>query len=117
MRVLFDTGSQRSFITAKAVSRLGLRPVRKEKLEIKAFGRKEAEEEMRHVVKLSLLGTQGEKKGSIEAFVVDDIANISNVHVETIKKQYAHLKTVYVSDVTRHEDTLEIMCLVGSDFF
>ena len=117
VRVLFDAGSQKSFITAKAVGRLGLRPVRKEKLGIKAFGRKEAEEEMRDVVELSLLGPQGEKKVSIEAFVVDDIATISNVHVEIVKKQYVHLKNVYFSDVSRYEDTLEIDCLVGSDFF
>ena len=117
VRVLFDTGSQMSFITAKAVGRLGLRPVRKEKLGIKAFGRKEAEEENRDVVELSLLGPQGEKKVSIEAFVVDDIATISNVHVAIVKKQYVHLKNVYFSDVSRYEDTLEIDCLVGSNFF
>ena len=117
VRVLFDTGSQKSFITAKAVGRLGLRPVRKENLGIKAFGRKEAEEGMRDVIELSLLGPQGEKKVSIEAFVVEDIATISNVHVEIVKKQYAHLKNVYFSDVSRYEDTLEIDCLVGSDFF
>jgi len=51
---------------------------------------------MRGVVKLSLLCTQGEQKVSIEAFVVDDIDSISNVHVETIKKQYAHLKSVFL---------------------
>ena len=60
--MLYDTGSQKTFITAKAVGRFGLRPVRKEKIGIKAFGRNEAEVEMRDVVELSLLGPQRERE-------------------------------------------------------
>ena len=37
VRVLFDTGSHKSFITARAVETLGLRPVSREKLAIKAL--------------------------------------------------------------------------------
>ena len=43
VRVLFDTGSQKSFITERAVRKHGLRPVRKEELGIKAFGSTEAD--------------------------------------------------------------------------
>ena len=115
VRVLFDSGSHKSFVTAKAVDRLGLRPVRKERLGIKAFGRNDAEVEMREVVQFSLGSMQGEKKVKIEAFVVNDIASIPNVHVERVKKKYPHLVNVYFSDVSRC-DTLEVGCLVGSDY-
>ena len=43
VRVLFDTGSHKSFVTDEAVCKLGLRPVRKEKLGIRAFGQRERE--------------------------------------------------------------------------
>ena len=68
VRVLFDTGSHKSFITVKAVSILGLRPVRKECLRIK-----------------------GENVILVEALVVNDISDIPNVHVETVKKKFSHL--------------------------
>ena len=42
LRELFDTGSHKSFITAKAVGKLELRPVRRQCLGIRAFGSKEA---------------------------------------------------------------------------
>ncbi len=70
VRVLFETGSQKSFITAKSVSNLGLEPLRKDSLSIKAFGRREAETEVRDMVKLSLGSIDRNKKVSLECFVV-----------------------------------------------
>ncbi len=54
MRVLFDTGSQKTFISKKAARQLDVRHVRSEELGIKAFGRSEAEVEMRDVYKFSV---------------------------------------------------------------
>ena len=116
VRVLFDTGSHKTFITAKAVSRLGLRVVRKEKLGIKAFGRKEAEVEMREVVVLSLRSIHGGKQVKIEAFVVDNIAEISNINFEIVKETYSYLKDLHFSDCKSTNETLEVDCLIGSDF-
>ena len=115
MRVLFDSGSQKSFITAKVVERLGLQAVRRERLGIKAFGRSEAEIEMRDVIQLSSGPLHGKKRVRIEVFVVQDIADIPNIHVEHIKKDYSHLTNIFFSDVSRCE-TLEVGCLVGSDY-
>ena len=115
VRVLFDSGSQKSFITVKAVDRLGLQAVRRERLGIKAFGRSEAEIEMRDVIQFSLGPLHGKKEVRIEAFVVQDIADIPNIHVECIKKDYPHLTNIFFSDVSRC-DTLEVGCLVGSDY-
>ena len=38
VRVLFDTGSQRSYVTDTLVSRLNLKPLKKEKLQLNTFG-------------------------------------------------------------------------------
>ena len=116
MRVLFDSGSHRSFITAKAVSKLDLRPVRREKLGIKAFGSSEAESAEREVVEISLGPLNGSNHVKIEAFVVNDIASIPNIHVEVVKETFLHLTSVWFSDVCRNDDFLEIDCLVGSDW-
>eukprot|EP00794_Sanderia_malayensis_P012361 gene12361-biopygen9857 len=116
VRVLFDTGSHKTFITSKAVSKLELKPVRKERLGIKAFGSEEMEVAMRDVIKMSLSGKEGKKNVEIEAYVVKDISSIPNIHIETVKKDFAHLNKVWFADVSRCSSMLEIDCLIGSDF-
>ena len=73
---------------------------------------------MRDVVELSLKDLKGmEKEVKIEAFVIDSIADISNIHIEDIKQQYPYLKDLFFPDISKVEDTLEVDCLIGSDFF
>ena len=61
---------------------------------IKAFESKNAEVEMRGVADLSLNNLIRVEKGvKIEAFGIDDnITEISNMHIEIVKKQYLYLK-------------------------
>ena len=115
VRVLFDSGSHRSFITAKAVKDLGLRPVRKENLVIKAFGSRE-NEQVRDIIEFSLVSVKGGKSVKVSCVVVDDIASINNVHVEKVKKLYPHLQVIWFSDVSRYDDILSIQVLIGSDY-
>ena len=116
VRVLFDTGSHRSFVSARAVKSLELRPVRKEKLTIKAFGSNENEEKVRDVVEFSLSSLRGGKRVEVQCYVVDEITDIANEHIEVVKKSYSHLKNVWFSDVSRHQETLSIDILIGSDY-
>lgn len=116
VRVLFDSGSHRSFITAAAVEKLRLRPVRSENLSIKAFGSNEAENGMREVVEFHLVPVGGGKKVKISCFVVKSIGNISNIHLEEVKQVYPHLNCIWFSDVCRNEEVLDIQVLIGSDY-
>jgi len=50
VRVLFDSGSQKSFIITKAVGNLYIRPVRNDRLGIKCFGKEEVNTAIRVVV-------------------------------------------------------------------
>eukprot|EP00795_Rhopilema_esculentum_P014904 gene14904-biopygen4596 len=95
VRVLFDTGSHKSFNTAKAVGRLRLRPVRSEQLGIKAFGSKEAHVALRDVVQISLSLCNGGESVIIEAFVVKDIADIPNVHIEGLVRKLEQNPKIY----------------------
>ena len=116
VRVLFDSGSHCSFVTARAVGKSGLRPVRREKLEIKVFGSDEAEVQEREVVNLSLESVQGRKSLHISCFVVNDISEIANVHPEKVKQGYPYLRQIFFSDVSRFEYNLQVDILVGLDY-
>jgi len=115
VRVLFDTGSHKSFISAEVVSRIGLRPVRKEELGIVAFGSTDAEVKTRDVVEVCLVPRTGKKKVTLQCFVVDEISSISNVHPEVVRKNYPHLHDIWFSDICRHKERLQVDILIGSD--
>ena len=51
---------------------------------------------MSDIAELSLTDLRRIEKGvKIEAFVIDNIAEISNLHIEIVKKQYLYLKDLY----------------------
>ena len=60
--------------------------MRREKLEIRVFGSDEAEVQEREVVNSSLESVQGSKSLHISCIVVNDIAEIANVHPEKVKQ-------------------------------
>ena len=112
--MLFDTGSHTSSTSAKVVSRLELRPVRREQLGVKAFGSVKAAYRMRDIVEVTLYSLSSNNCVKIECFVVEDIANISNCHAALAKKMYPHLHNIWFSDVCRSGDALSVDVLVGS---
>ena len=115
VRVLFDTGSHKSFISAEAVSRIGLRPVRKEELGIMTFGSTVAEVKTRDVVEVCLVPMRGKKKITLQCFVVDEISSIPNVHPEVVRETFPHLHEIWFSDICRHKERLQVDILIGSD--
>ena len=117
VRVLYDSGSQKTFIYAKAVNKLALKPLREESLGIKTFGQSEPEIRKRNVYELTLEPLKNNGKFvTVEAFLVDEICTISNINVEEVKRNYEHLHNIYFSDISRSEDLLEIDILEGSNY-
>ena len=115
-RVLFDSGSHKTFVTRQVKERLGLQPISQEKLGIKTFGSLNVDERLREVVRLRLESTEGKKAGVIEAYVVENISEVQNEHVEVIKQDFKHLKKIWFSDVCRSQEVLAVDILVGIDF-
>ena len=115
VRVLFDSGSQKTFVTPTVVERAKLQVVRKENLGIKAFGSETAERKLRDVVELDLRAARGGKRVKVEAYVVEKISEISNCHVEIVKSKYKHLADIEFSDVS-DEISLQVDVLVGANF-
>ena len=117
VRVLYDSGSQKTFISAKVVNKLVLMPLKEEMLAIIKFGESEPEVKKREVYEMIFAPLKRNAEGvKVEAFVVDEISTSHNIHVEKIKKDYAHLCNMYFSDVCKSEDILEIDVLIGSNY-
>ena len=116
VRVLFDGGSHRSFVTSKAASLVSPKGLRRELLGINTFGQKCTNAEQREVVELNLESVNGKKSLTLEAVVVPEICSIQNAHVELARKEYPHLKGIWFSDVCKEEEELEIDILIGSDY-
>lgn len=92
VRVLFDSGSQKSFVTSNVVSNANIYPFKQESLSICRFGDKEAIVSSNDVVMLNLMPAGGGQGVSINAYVVDSIAEVRNEHLEIVKREYDHLR-------------------------
>ena len=116
VRVLFDAGSHRSFVSARVAQHAQLRMVRQDWLGISKFGQTSRDMQLRDVVhmKESSLGCQ--KVTEMEAYVVPEISTIQNSHVEIAKYEYPHLKGLWFSDVSRGREEMSINVLIGVDY-
>ena len=116
VRVLFDAGSHRSFITSKAARRSQLAVIRQDWLGISTFGQRSMDTRLRDVVEIKVSPIESQKVIPIEAYVVPEISSIQNGHVELVKGEYPHLKDLWFSDVCVGLEELEIDILVGADY-
>ena len=90
VRILFDTGSHKSFITARAAASLGLQPLRKEWVALNTFGRKAVGSNLSEVMHVDLAPVRGGKISSLEAIVVPEISQVQNEHLEIARNDYPH---------------------------
>ena len=115
VRVLFDSGSQKSFVTSKAMKDAKLHVVRREWLEVNTFGGATKDGKVREVVDFKINSVKGSRSIRLEALVVPQICQVRNEHLETVKGEYSHLKDLWLSDVCKSNDLLEIDVLIGAD--
>ncbi|CAB4030686.1 E3 ubiquitin- ligase DZIP3, partial [Paramuricea clavata] len=116
VRVLFDTGSHKSFVSRKVVKAAGVPAKRKEWIEIKSFGQEKAEGKLHDVFELEVLPVTGGESMKIEAYGVEYVSQIRNEHVELKKRDYSHLQGLWFSDVCKENEVLEIEVLIGADY-
>jgi hypothetical protein len=113
--VLFDSGSHKSYVTAKTANLAGLKVLRKELLGLSTFGQKAKETEVREVVRVDVNPLGSGKVLTLEAYVVPVISRVRNEHIEVVKHNFPHLKDLWFSDVNKTAHELEIDLLIGSD--
>ena len=117
VRVLFDSGSQKSYITNQLKARLGLTPIRKELLNLNVFGSVATREQSCDVVMVKLQGKYNED-AEILALGFSTICSPLPRTVEL--RQYPQLQELE-SDCSpskgEGKESLAIDILIGCDFY
>ncbi len=80
------------------------------------FGQSALNSQMREVVQSDLKSLYSSKVVLVEAYVVPEISFMRNEHLEVVRKNYAHLKGLCLSDVCMSSDKLELDVLMGADY-
>jgi hypothetical protein len=110
VRVMFDSGSHKSFVTADVARAHNLKLLRKEWLSISTFGRKTTESGLRDVVLIDLIPVSGGGNLTLEAYVVPEISRISNKHVEVVKKTFRICVTFGFQTYAGPKRSLKLIC-------
>ena len=112
VRVLFDCGAHRSFVMKTTKDIPGLNVISKEWVTITTFGQTEGRPQLMEVVEVSLCPVGRGENVKIQAYVVPDISQVRNEHVEIVKTDYPHLHNIWFSDVSKGEETLSTDALI-----
>ena len=112
VRVLFDSGSQRSYVAESLKKRLGLEPIRTQTLNVTTFGDKSFRKQKCDVVKISLQMEGGGGKAVISAFSFPTICSKLSLPVKI--DQFGKLKSLDLAD-TPENISKPIEILVGAD--
>lgn len=116
-RVLFDGGSQRSFITAKASQRLGCEVIEEETLTVGVFGGENARKTMQRV-RVSILPAKEEIPISIDALVVDTICSeCIPVPEENVLREMNKMRLDTQALSLQGVEDKQIAVLIGSDYY
>ena len=115
-RVIFDSGSQRSFVTEQLRNKLKLQTLRKEKMILKGFGNKTEKIQTVDIVQVRVFSLKNNYYKDIELCVVPFICSpISNQMIELAQATYEHLIDLPIADSTGGNSNLEIEVLIGGD--
>ena len=114
VRILLDTGSQRTYITNRLKEKLNLSPVKSETLHLNTFGDERYTKQRCDVVNLRLQGSQGEIE--ISALCFREICSAVSAKINV--NNYAHLQGLELADAGFVEGSRQnIDVLIGSDFY
>ena len=115
VRILFDNGSQRSYITDSLKEKLGLSPIKKEKLNLNTFGDSKFKTQRCDVVRVYL-----RKPGNEKVFCVDALSfpTICSALPSSVKLgSHSSITSLELADHCGSTGQNQIDILVGSDFY
>ena len=116
VRILFDTGSQRSYVTNSITKQLKLNPVKRETLHLNTFGNNKSKRQNCEVFKFNIRSRKGGENIELRAINFPTIC--SPVKSEVNIENYPHLSDLELADIDEHatgNDSIDI--LVGADFY
>ena len=117
IRVIFDSGNQRSYVTDKVANLLQLNSIGSEMMETGTFGQAKATVTERELVAVHVGHSFEEGTVQVEAFKVPVICKaLQNQHVEEAKRVHPYLNKLWFSDVCPRQENLEVDMLIGADY-
>ena len=114
-RLILDSGSQRTYVSARLREHLNLPAESSQRISIKTFGSTKENSQCVDVVRLCVATDQGEGV-ELSAFVVPIICDpLQSQSIAQATQTYAHLSGLKLADQGTYEDEVEVDILVGSD--
>ena len=112
MRILFDNGSQRSYVTSNLKSSSNLNPIKTETLHLNTFGGSTFQKQSCEVVKLRLKKHEGEE---VEITALN-YPIICSPLPSKVKVDYPHLEDLQLADsLNDNYGTIDV--LIGCDYY
>ena len=112
VKILFDSGSQKSYVTDSLKSRLGLKSTKTELLHLNTFGEKNFRKQKCDVVTLKLEDRNDE---AVKLTVLSFPAICSPLPSRVDSTSYPHLHGLQLADCSDSQDPVDV--LVGSDHY
>ena len=112
-RILFDTGSQRSYIRKSLQNRLRLNPIGKETLQLNTFGESKSKRENCEVFKVNIANKNNGE--SIEITAIGFPTICAPLPAKVNISEYSHLDGLELADFNSCDSSIDI--LVGADHY
>ena len=117
IRVIFDTGAQRSYISQRVANMLKLETIRTDKLTIATFGNEKREVQAVNLVEMTLGKPEMGFKANINAYAVPQICSeLQGQDIQWVKQTYPHLRDLDFADSCPGSGAMQIDLLIGSDY-
>ena len=118
VRVLLDSGSQRSYITEEVMQKLGLTPMSRQIIAISTFGSNPMEVQDCGLVTVGIQ-TQSENCREVSLFSVPHICDaLGNQPISMCLERCEHLRGLVLAEApTDNSHRKEIDLLIGSDYY
>ena len=119
-RLIFDTGSQRTYISQRLQDALCLPTIAREVLSVKVFGSSEATIQVCDVVQVCVRSPYNDLSIFITAHVIPLVcAPLKNQAIHFAASHYPHISTLPLADYPNdvEENDLDIEVLIGLDFY
>ena len=112
VKILFDSGSQRSYVTDDLKSKLGLKSAKTEMLHLNTFGEKKFRRQKCELLTLLL---EDRNKEVVEISALSFPAICSPLPSRVDANSYPHLHGLDLADSSEFQDSIDV--LIGSDFY
>ena len=112
VKILFDSGSQRSYITNSLKSKLNIKPKKTETLHLNTFGERSYRKQKCEVLPLFLRSNKNEDI-MISALSFPVICSLLSTKIEV--DQYPHLQGLQLADSSDSNECIDV--LIGSDHY